>query len=161
MIQILESFVLSREAYQASLGTVCARFRLTVTELVILLFLAEHPRRNTATDIVHALRLTKSSVSMSVRDLQERGLLQGAFSGGNHRSIHLQLCSEAHEIVDAGLQAQSRFFAALTRDFSPEELQGLREYCRRMSKNLYSCIDSLHEATPRADSAASNPNTRL
>ena len=58
-------------------------------EFNILLFLANNPEFDTAAQIIKKRAFTKSHVSMSVRSLEERGLLTGEYYGTDRRTIHL------------------------------------------------------------------------
>lgn len=136
MYKFVENIFLGKELYQTILEPVCAKYNMTHTEMVILLFLANNPQLNTATDIVKCRRLTKSSVSMSVRTLQDKGLVAGGFEDGNHRSIHLNICDMASKIVEEAETAQNNYFAVLSNGFSKEDLENFRGYFERVSDNI-------------------------
>lgn len=111
---------------------------MTHTEIIILLFLANNPKLNTATDIVRGRRLTKSAVSMSVRTLQDKGLVTGGFQDGNHRSIHLNICDVAANIVKEAEEAQNAYFSILSNGFSKDELEHFSRFFERVSDNIKS-----------------------
>lgn len=136
MNNLFENIFSSRDLYHSLMNPVCEKYGITHTELVILLFLANNPKLDTATDIVEKHRITKSSVSMSVRVLQERGLITGEFTDGNHRSIHLRVCEAASRIVKDGIEAQKRFLSVMTDGFSDQEKQNLRDYLERINRNI-------------------------
>jgi len=136
MYNILENVFLSKELYQSILSPICAKHKITQAEMVILLFIAANPNLNTATDVVKARRLTKSSVSMAVRSLQEKGYLTGEFIGGNHRSVYLKICDKANDIVKEGQEAQNKFLSILTEGFTENEIVLLKESYERMSANI-------------------------
>lgn len=136
MNNLFENIFSSRDLYHSLMTPVCEKYGITHTELVILLFLANNPKLDTATDIVEKHRITKSSVSMSVRVLQERGLITGEFTDGNHRSIHLRVCEAASRIVKDGIEAQKRFLSVMTDGFSNQEKQNLRDYLERINRNI-------------------------
>lgn len=138
MHSFVENIFLGKELYQTILAPVCDKYNMTHTEMVILLFLAKNPRLNTATDIVKSRRLTKSSVSMSVRTLENKGLVAGEFEDGNHRSIHLNICDVAANIIKEAEAAQNAYFAVLSNGFSIEELEKFRSYFERVSDNIKS-----------------------
>lgn len=136
MNNLFENIFSSRDLYHSLMTPVCEKYGITHTELVILLFLANNPKLDTATDIVEKHRITKSSVSMSVRVLQERGLITGEFTDGNHRSIHLRVCEAAGRIVKDGIEAQKRFLSVMTDGFTDQEKQNLRDYLERINRNI-------------------------
>ena len=136
MNDLFENIFSSRDLYHSLMTPVCEKYRITHTELVVLLFLANNPKLDTATDIVEKHRITKSSVSTSVRVLQERGLITGEFTDGNHRSIHLRVCEAADKIIRDGMTAQKRFLSVMTDGFSQEEKRNLRDYLERINRNI-------------------------
>lgn len=136
MHNIFENIFLSRELYQAILTPICMKYEMTHAELITLLFLACNPELNTATDVVKGRRLTKSAVSMAVRSLQDKGFITGEFTGGNHRSVHLNLCDKAKGVVDEGMSAQNAFYNILTNGFTDDEKDSLKIYFQRVSMNI-------------------------
>lgn len=135
MDSIIENLYVSRELQTLLFGSVCAKYGLTRTEMLMLLFLGKNVRCDTATDIVQKLKITKSHVSASVRDLEERGLVKGCYEGNNHRTIHLQLCDDAEDIIKAGETVQDKFLSVICQGFSDEEKDVLRGYLQRMTEN--------------------------
>ena len=79
------------ELYENMVSPVCEKYELTYMEFTVLMFLTNNPQYDTATQIVKYHHLAKSHVSISIRSLQERGLILGEHKGGNHRTIHLSV----------------------------------------------------------------------
>lgn len=138
MHNFIENVFLGKELYQTVLTPVCNKYGITHSEMIILLFLANNPQLNTATDIVKNRRLTKSLVSMSVRNLEERGFISGMFEGGNHRSIHLKVCNIANGIIKDAEDAQNNYLEILLKGFNEEELSRFGNYFERISENIKS-----------------------
>ena len=105
-----ESLPLFKRLYQEKLEPVCSEYSLTRMELNILLFLANNPVHDTATDIVEVRHLTKSHVSASVKTLQARGYLQRVFLAGNHKTVHLRLTPAAGPVVEQGAPRPAKLF---------------------------------------------------
>ena len=126
-----------RSLYSAQLDVVGREFGLTRVELDILLFLANNPQFDTATDIVERRRISKAHVSQSVKSLEQRGCLERRYAGDNRRTIHLHLLEGAQSAVDAGRKAQARSFAAMLDGFSEAEREQLRSYLSRISDNAW------------------------
>lgn len=133
---LLENIFACKELYLNLLNPVCDRYDMAHTELLILLFLASNPQSNTATDIVEQHKLTKSAVSMSVRALQDKGLIVGEYINGNHRSIHLKVCDAAQGIIKEGRAAQDKFIEILLTGFSDEEKLDFKRYFERITTNI-------------------------
>ena len=126
-----------RSLYSVQLDAVGREFGLTRVELDILLFLANNPQFDTATDIVERRRISKAHVSQSVKSLEQRGCLERRYVGDNRRTIHLHLLEAAQSAVDAGRQAHARCLAALLDGFSEVECEQLRSYLSRISDNAW------------------------
>ena len=126
-----------RSLYSVQLDAVGREFGLTRVELDILLFLANNPQFDTATDIVERRCISKAHVSQSVKSLEQRGYLERRYAGDNRRTIHLHLLECAQAAVDAGRQAHARCLAALLEGFSAAECEQLRSYLSRISDNAW------------------------
>lgn len=124
------------EAYRNATRPVCQRFGLTASELDIVLFLANQPQYDRATDIVEKRFIAKSQVSASVASLQKRGYLVCESSRSDRRTVHLKLTDAARDAVSSGRQAQERFFAALLRGFSESDREKMLENFRKITHNL-------------------------
>ncbi|MBQ7871127.1 MAG: MarR family transcriptional regulator [Oscillospiraceae bacterium] len=140
---IFESMYLSKELITAVFDPICERYGLTLTELLVLLHLKRDETHNTATDIVHRLKLAKSYVSTSVRRLEQRGYVRGYYTEQNRRSIRLQLCDTAREIVEAGERAQAELLEVVLRGFTPEEVAALGTYLHRITENTNSFLHTI------------------
>lgn len=126
-----------RSLYSAQLDAVGREFGLARVELDILLFLANNPQFDTATDIVERRCISKAHVSQSVKSLEQRGYLERRYVGDNRRTIHLRLLEGAQAAVDAGRQAQTRCFASLLEGFGEDEVEQLRSFLGRISDNAW------------------------
>lgn len=137
IIDFLASF---NELYELRMSPVSRSFDLTSMELSILLFLANNPGYDTATEIVKKRHLTKSHVSVSVRDLEERGLIRKEHRNGDNRSVHLTLLPAADRIVREGQRAQKEFLSDVTDRFSPEEREHLQAFIERINRNVLDAL---------------------
>ena len=104
--------------YELLSGEVCDRYELTQMEYDILMFLHNNPQHNTAADIVKIRKSTKSHVSTSLKNLENKGLVE---------RIEIVLLDKAEVIVKAGINAQ--------KQFAKDVLSGLTEEEKHM------CID--------------------
>lgn len=135
MDSIIDNLYVNKELLSALLEPVCTKYKLTMTELKVLLFLANNKQYNTATEIVEGLKIAKSHISSSVRDLTERGYLQGGYEGNNHRTIRLQLCEQSHEIIREGRRVQKDFLSIVTNGFDENEIKTFKSFVSRMTEN--------------------------
>lgn len=135
MDDIIDNLYVNRELYSELFMPICAKYHMTKTEMLVLLFLSHHSGDDTATHIVDKLKITKSHVSASVRDLEKRGYLQGRCDGDNRRMIHLQLCDDAAEVIRDAEQVQREYLSVISRGFTEEEMKSFVSYITRMNDN--------------------------
>lgn len=140
LFDLWDGLSLFKKIYDQSLEPVCKKYQLTRMELDILLFLANNPGYDTAKDIIERRRLTKSHVSMSLKDLEKRDLVQKEYYPGNQKTAHLKLSSASIQMVAEGQQAQKKFFQTVFRDFNPEDVSRMEDYFERMRKNMQNAL---------------------
>ncbi len=140
LFDLWDGLSLFKKIYDQSLEPVCKKYQLTRMELDILLFLANNPGYDTAKDIIERRRLIKSHVSMSLKDLERRDLVQKEYYPGNQKTAHLKLSSASVQMVAEGQQAQKKFFQTVFRDFNPEDLSLMEGYFERMRKNMQNAL---------------------
>ena len=105
-------------------------------ELDILLFLANNPCFDTATDIIEVRYLSKSQVSSSIKLLEQCGYLRKEYLECNRKTAHLRICKEAGDIIHDGQAAQEEFISIMLDGFSQEEITGMRQYNDRILRNI-------------------------
>ncbi len=137
------------ELYDRRMAPVSSSFDLTAAAFSILLFLANNPEYDTAREIVEKRHLTKSHVSVSLRALEERGLIRKEHRNGDNRSSHLVLLPASAAMVGEGQKAQAEFLSAVTAGFSAEELKVFRAHIDRMNENVLAALrETGKEAEP-------------
>ena len=109
--------------YSKCVEGVCVKHNITRMELDILLFLANNPCFDTATDIIEVRYLSKSQVSSSIKLLEQRGYLSREYLECNHKTAHLRICREAMDIIHDGQAAQ-------------EEIDSMKRYNDRILCNI-------------------------
>lgn len=82
-------------------GEVCDQYGLTQMEYDILMFLYNNPRHDTAAEIVRIRKSTKSHVSTSLKNLENKGLVERIQSKDNKKHIEIILLDKAEPIVEA------------------------------------------------------------
>lgn len=140
LFDLWDGLSLFKKIYDQSLEPVCKKYQLTRMELDILLFLANNPGYDIAKDIIERRRLTKSHVSMSLKDLERRELVQKEYYPGNQKTAHLKLSSASVQMVSEGQQAQKKFFQTVFHDFNPEDVCRMESYFDRMQKNMQNAL---------------------
>lgn len=124
--------------YSKCVQPVCVKHNITRMELDILLFLANNPCYDTATNIVEIRYLSKSHVSSSIKSLGQKGYLRKEFTGQNRKTAHLKIRGAAMDIIRDGRAAQENFLAIMLAGFSKEELGRLKKFNERILHNINS-----------------------
>lgn len=136
MENVFSHYTASESLYTATVRPVCEKHGLTYMEFTVLMFLANNPQFDTASDIVKYRHLTKSHVSMSIRSLENKGLLKGEHHEPNRRTIHLTVLDAADTIVSDGREAQQKFGKILFSGFSDSEYKQFASFMKRIDKNI-------------------------
>ena len=134
--------------YELLSGEVCDRYGLTQMEYDILMFLHNNSQHNTAAEIVKIRKSTKSHVSTSLKDLENKGLIRKIQSEDNKKHIEIVLLDKAELIVQAGINAQ--------KQFAQNVLSGLTEEEKHICINIFDkfTIEQVKRNSLRTYSAA-------
>ena len=132
----MDALSLGKKKYDLYLEPVCRQYALTRNELDVLLCLANNPDFDRAADIVHIRKIAKSHVSLSVTNLEQRGLLTREFDPDDRRTAHLKLTDTAREIAAEGARCQEAFFSRIFEGLSREELDLWRSLLDRVCVNI-------------------------
>ena len=124
--------------YELLSGRVCDQYGLTQMEYDILMFLHNNPQHNTAAEIVKVRKSTKSHVSISLKNLESKGLVERIQSETNKKHIEIVLLDKAELIVEAGINAQ--------KEFAQDVLSGLTEEEKRMCINVFNKICNMQKS---------------
>lgn len=126
--------------YSKCVGKICEKYKITRMELDILLFLANNPCFDTATDIVEIRYLSKSQVSASIKLLEQNGYIRKGYTDRNSKTAHLKICEKAADIIRDGKSAQEEFLAILLDGFSQDETDRIKQYNDRIWHNINSYL---------------------
>ena len=132
----------AQKSYGKLLEPICQEWKLTRTELNVIVFLYNNPGYDRAADIVARRGITKSHVSLSVASLEEKGLLRRRFSEQDRRTAHLELLDRGQIIAAQAREKQIQYFSALYRGISPEDL----EFWRNITQKVWDNIKKLETA---------------
>ena len=121
--------------YELLAREVCERYQLTQMEYDILMFLYSNPQYNTAADIVKVRKSTKSHVSTSIKELENKGMIERIQSAHNKKHIEIVLLDKAEPVVEAGMDAQKQFAKNVLSGLTEEEMQICREIFDKICNN--------------------------
>ena len=111
---------------------------ISMRELHVLLFLANHPGQDTARDVTELRGLAKSQVSQAVEALTGRGLLARRADGEDRRVIHLEITGQGAPLAREAQAVQTacgrRLLAGLTEEEQAVFLALLERVLRETEK---------------------------
>ena len=126
----------AQKGYARLLEPICKKWDLTRNELDVMLFLANNPSFDRAVDIVNNRGLSKSHVSLSINNLEQRGLLVRIADPADRRTVHLRLTEKAEAITDVGCRVQKQFMNYLHQGITEEQLELMRLFAERVHENI-------------------------
>lgn len=121
--------------YEMLTRKVCEKYQLTQMEYDILIFLHNNPQHNTAAEIVKIRKSTKSHVSSSLKNLENRGLVERIQRADNKKHIEIVLLEKAVPIIEDGIKVQKEFAKTLLQGLSEEEKRICVEVFNKICKN--------------------------
>lgn len=121
--------------YEMLTRKVCEKYQLTQMEYDILIFLHNNPQHNTAAEIVKIRKSTKSHVSSSLKNLENRGLVERIQSVDNKKHIEIVLLEKAVPIIEDGIKVQKEFAKTLLQGLSEKEKRICVEVFNKICKN--------------------------
>ena len=107
--------------YELLSGKVCDKYELTQMEYDILMFLHNNPQNNTAAEIVKIRKSTNSHVSTSLKNLENKKLIERKQSEENKKHVEIFLLDKAELIVEEGINAQKQFAQNVLSGLTEEE----------------------------------------
>lgn len=109
-----------RRYYDRRFLPLLERTGLSMREVHVLLFLANHPGQDTARDVAELRGLAKSQVSQAVEVLTGRGILARRADGEDRRVIHLEITERGAPLAREAQTVQAacgrRLLAGLTEE---------------------------------------------
>ena len=118
--------------YELLSGKVCDKYELTQMEYDILMFLHNNPQNNTAAEIVKIRKSTKSHVSTSLKNLENKKLVERKQSEENKKHVEIFLLDKAELIVEEGINAQKQFAQNVLSGLTEEE----KDMCIRVFNKI-------------------------
>ena len=118
--------------YELLSGKVCDKYELTQMEYDILMFLHNNPQNSTAAEIVKIRKSTKSHVSTSLKNLENKKLIERKQSEENKKHIEIFLLDKAELIVEEGINAQKQFAQNVLSGLTEEE----KDMCIRVFNKI-------------------------
>ena len=135
--------------YELLSGKVCDKYELTQMEYDILMFLYNNPQNNTAAEIVKIRKSTKSHVSTSLKNLENKKLIERKQSEENKKHVEIFLLDKAELIVEEGINAQKQFAQNVLSGLTEEEkdmcLRVFNKICNNAEEHLRNYKENANE----------------
>lgn len=128
-------------AYALACKPLCRELSISQTALDILLFLANNPDYQTATDIVEIRHIKPSLVSINVDRLVSDGLLRRESVASDRRKTRLVLTDASQTIVARGRAVQENFFERLFDGMSRKQREAFDGALGQMTQNLDAMLE--------------------
>lgn len=135
MINIFEHYLLGEKLYEQVVSTVFKKYDLTYMEFTVLMFLANNDY-DTASDIAKYRCIAKSHISVSIKSLEDKGLLEETYLENDRRTKHLKLTKLSNPIIKDGRKAQNDFIDTLHKGLSVSDKEKMNKYIGIINSNI-------------------------
>lgn len=122
--------------YNRTVNKVAMKYNLTFMEFTVLMFLSNNPEYDTASEIVKYRHLSKSHVSMSLKTLLQKNMIEIIIDDIDHRVSHIKLLPATKVITDEGRVSQREFFDAVFKGFEDKDFEKLKQYIVQINNNI-------------------------
>lgn len=131
-------------AYNAACKPLCQELKLPQTAFDILLFLANNPGYNTASDIVEVRKIKANLVSVNVDKLVQEGYLVRQAVEGDRRKTQLLCTEKAAPIIAQGRAVQQAFGEQLLNGLDPDTRASFFRAVEGINRNLDVMLKGVH-----------------
>lgn len=139
--EIWEGQTLIKTTYTKCVSSVFKKYELTRIEFDIIMFLANNPEFDTATDIIDKKHLSKSHVSTAVNSMVDKGLITRTYTKNNRKSVHLIINDSACNIIRDGKRAQKKYAEILFEGLSDDDKKYIIKFFKKIFQNAYSYLE--------------------
>ncbi|WP_019132723.1 MarR family winged helix-turn-helix transcriptional regulator [Peptoniphilus obesi] len=121
--------------YEFLSKSLCDKYQLRQMDYDTLMFLYNNPNYNTAADIVKVRKVTKSHLSISLKYLEEKGLIARKQSQDNKKQFEIFLLDKAKDIAQEGINLQGEFMKNMFEGITEEEMEIFKNVFDKICKN--------------------------
>lgn len=122
--------------YQELSAPICRSNGLNQTGLDVLLFFANNPQYNTASDVCNIRGIKSGIASVAVDSLIKKGLLSRCEDEADRRKRRLVLTEKAIPIIKEGREMQARFADALKTNITDSEFDAVESVAEKIKSNI-------------------------
>lgn len=136
-------FVKFDKVYRKLCDQAVGEYEFTPNEIQVMMFLANNPGLDSASDIAHYRNISKGLVAKSVESLCQQGYLTTGKDEKDRRLIHLYLTEKSSDVV-VKLKECRRTFARSLYDGVPKaDLDAIGRSIRVMDRNLENILKGM------------------
>lgn len=125
----------------------CHELNIPQTAFDILMFLANNPQYQTASDIVEIRKIKANLVSVNVDKLVKEGYLTREMAEGDRRKIRLKCTEKSQPIIEKGRRLQEGFFENLMDNIPSEQRDLFFQTMEQIDANLDTALEEIEKGT--------------
>ena len=133
---------LIKKMYDNSYDDLRKKYGLTMNEIMFLLYLDKHEKKNSAREIIDDLMTTKSHISKSIDSLAKENIIIIIPDEYDKKIIRLFINNKADNILNDLRQREKEITKVITKDISEEDKATFKKVLEQMQKN---CSDLLKQ----------------
>ena len=122
--------------YRKMCAEAVTEYDFSPAEIVVLMFLSNHPGVNTSKDIANYRNMSKGLVARAVDSLYKKGYLYVEKDESDRRLLHLYLSDQCGEIVERLQECKKTFWLEMHRGIPEEQMEVFQDTIRRMYDNV-------------------------
>ena len=123
--------------YDACLENSRTKYSLSQTEIKILSFLHNNPKKDTAVEISYVRMLPKGNVSQAVDALIKKGLIFRTVDEYDRRKYHLSLTEQSEGIIAEIEKANEAYQRIIYQGLSEKELEQYMQTNQKILENVF------------------------
>ena len=141
-MEIPAQALLIKKIYDNSYDYLRKKYGLTMNEIMFLLYLDKHEKKNSAREIIDDLMTTKSHISKSIDSLAKENIIIRIPDEYYKKIIRLFINNKADNILNDLRQREKEITKVITKDISEEDKATFKKVLEQMQKN---CSDLLKQ----------------
>ena len=141
-MEIPAQALLIKKIYDNSYDYLRKKYGLTMNEIMFLLYLDKHEKKNSAREIIDDLMTTKSHISKSIDSLAKENIIIRIPDEYDKKIIRLFINNKADNILNDLRQREKEITKVITKDISEEDKATFKKVLEQIQKN---CSDLLKQ----------------
>ena len=122
--------------YEEWMQPICKALGVPFTALVVLMYFANNPNKNTAQELCEYRGYKRAIVSMHIEKLVQRGYLERRAVEGDRRKLGIVCTKKAEPFISQCRDYQNSFTESLTNGLSRDDLKKIEECFDILNRNI-------------------------